>query len=187
MISRRLVAIILLGCPFFVPAHNFVYGQLVPRVNIIDRGELLFDDSDFSYKRWDSSELAGKVRVIQYIAGRTSAKKKNSMLITAVKDAEFPEDRFQPTTIVNTDDAIPGSGFFVRGKIEKNKKHYPWAQFIVDSDGLARKAWNLPEESSTIIVLDKNGHVQWAKDGALSPEEVNYVINLVRKLIEEDK
>jgi len=187
MMLRRLIAIILLGCPFFVSAHNFVYGQSVPRVNITDRGELLFDDSDFSYQRWDSAELAGKVRVIQYIAGRTSAKKKNSMLITAVKDAEFPEDRFQPTTIVNTDDAIPGSGFFVRGKIEKNKRHYPWAQFIVDSDGLARKAWGLPEESSTIIVLDKNGHVQWAKDGALSPEEVNHVINLLGQLIEEDK
>lgn len=187
MMLRKLVVIILLGCPCFASAHNLVYGKLVPGVNIIDRGELLFNDAGFSYKRWDSAELAGKIRVIQYIAGRTSAKKKNSMLITAVKDAEFPEDDFQPTTIVNTDDAIPGSSFFVRGKIEKNKKHYPWAQFIIDSNGVARKAWDLPEENSTIIVLDKNARVKWAKDGALSPEEVNHVISLLRQLIEEGK
>lgn len=56
----------------------------------------------------------------------------------------------------------------MRGKIEKNKRHYPWAQFIVDSDGLGRMAWRLPEESSTIVVLDKAGRVQWAKDGALT-------------------
>ncbi|MCI2404004.1 YtfJ family protein, partial [Serratia sp. PGPR-27] len=88
--------------------------------------------------------------------------------------------------IVNTDDAIPGSGFFVRGKIEKNKRHYPWAQFIVDSDGLGRMAWRLPEESSTIVVLDKAGRVQWAKDGALTPQEVDQVIALLRALIAQE-
>lgn len=187
MILRKLMSIVFLSFPFIVSANNFVYGQLPPEVKIIDRGELLFNKFEFTYKQWDSSELAGKVRVIQYIAGRTSAKKKNSMLITAVKEAGFPEDKFQPTTIVNTNDAIPGSVFFVRSKIEKNKKNYPWAQFIVDSAGLARSAWDLPEESSTIIVLDKNGRVQWAKDGTLSFDEVNHVLNLLRQLIDEDK
>lgn len=187
MMLRRLLFIILLGCPLLVSAHNFVNGRPVSKVSITDRGELILNNSKSIYKPWNSSELVGKVRVIQYIAGRTSAKKKNATLIKLVKDADFPEDRFQPTTIVNTDDAIPGSGFFVSGKIEKNKKHYPWAQFIVDSNGLGRKAWGLPEDSSTIIVLDKQGRVQWAKDGALSTEEANHVINLLHKLIEEDK
>lgn len=63
--------------------------------------------------------MAGKVRIIQYIAGRKSAKKKNSLLIKAVEAANFSQDRFQPTTIVNTDDAIFGTGYFVVGKIEK--------------------------------------------------------------------
>ena len=63
------------------------------------------------------------------------------MLIKAVKAAHFPLDRFQPTTIVNTDDVIFGSGFFVLGKIEKNKRRYPWAQFIIDSSGLGHKTW----------------------------------------------
>ncbi|HEL4614293.1 TPA: YtfJ family protein [Klebsiella pneumoniae] len=184
---RRWLIISLLLSPLAASAHNFIYGALVAPVAITDRGELLLSDGDFSYRPWKSSELAGKVRVIQYIAGRTSAKKKNSLLITAVKEANLPNYRFQPTTIVNTDDAIPATGFFVRSKIEKNKRHYPWAQFIIDSDGLARKAWQLPEESSTIIVLDKAGRVQWAKDGALTPEEVDQTIALLRKLIDQGK
>lgn len=61
----------------------------------------------------------GKSPHYQYIAGRKSAKKKNSLLIKAVEAANFPQDRFQPTTIVNTDDAIFGTGYFVVGKIEK--------------------------------------------------------------------
>ncbi|CAI2466142.1 YtfJ family protein [Serratia liquefaciens] len=187
MMLRRLLPLSLLLLPLMASAHNFVQGKPVVPVVIGDRGELLLENDTFSYKKWDSAELAGKVRVIQCIAGRTSAKKKNSMLITAVKEANFPNDRFQPTTIVNTDDAIPGTGFFVRGKIEKNKRHYPWAQFIVDSDGLVRQAWQLPEESSTILVLDKQGRVQWAKDGALTPDEVNQVIALLQKLISHDQ
>ncbi|MEF3107717.1 YtfJ family protein [Raoultella sp. WB_B2P2-3] len=179
----KLLTMAMLLLPFVASAHNFVYGQPVASVAIVDRGELILREGEFSYQNWNSGELAGKVRAVQYIAGRTSAKKKNSLLITAVKEVQFPEDRFQPTTIVNTDDAIPGSGFFVRGKIEKNKRNYPWAQFIVDSDGIGRKTWQLPEESSTILVLDQEGRVRWAKDGSLSPTEVSDVIGLVQKLI----
>jgi YtfJ family uncharacterized protein len=187
MSLRRWLIIPLLLSPLLASAHNFMPGKPVAPVAIADRGELLLHNGDFSYRPWNSAELAGKVRVIQYIAGRTSAKKKNSLLIAAVKEAALPNDRFQPTTIVNTDDAIPGSGFFVRGKIEKNKRHYPWAQFIVDSDGLGRRAWRLPEESSSIVVLDQAGRVQWAKDGALTPQEVDQVIALLRMLIDRDK
>ncbi len=119
MTLRRLLTLALLLSPLTASAHNFVHGRPVAPIAIADRGELLLRNGDFSYRPWNSAKLAGKVRVIQYIAGRTSAKKKNSLLINAVKDANLPGDRFQPTTIVNTDDAIPGSGFFVRGKIEK--------------------------------------------------------------------
>lgn len=187
MAANKLLAMTLMLLPFLASAHNFVIGEHVAPVAIHDRGELIYaDDGEFTYKKWNTAKLAGKVRVVQYIAGRTSAKKKNSLLITAVKEADFPQDRFQPTTIVNTDDVIPGSGFFVRGKIEKNKRNYPWAQFIVDSAGLARQAWQLKEESSTILVLDKNARVRWAKDGALTPDEVNDVITLLHILIAAD-
>lgn len=123
------------------------------------------------------------MRVIQHIAGRTSAKEKNANLIEAIKAAGLPHDRYQTTTIVNTDDAIPGSGMFVRSSIESNKQLYPWSQFIVDSNGLARKAWQLDEGSSAIVVLDKDGRVQWAKDGALTQQEVQQVVGLLHKLL----
>jgi hypothetical protein len=164
-------------------AHNFVEGQRVAPVGVADRGELVLDNDKFSYKSWNSAQLVGKVRVVQHIAGRSSAKEKNATLIEAIKSAKLPHDRYQTTTIVNTDDAIPGSGMFVRSSIENNKQLYPWSQFIVDSNGVVRKAWQLKEESSAIVVLDKDGRVQWAKDGALSQEEVQQVVDLLHKLL----
>ncbi|HED2546245.1 YtfJ family protein [Raoultella planticola] len=183
MTLRKLLAVSCLLFPLMASAHNFVDGQRVAPVGIADRGELILDNDKFSYKNWDSSQLAGKVRVVQHIAGRTSAKEKNATLIEAIKAAKFPHDRYQTTTIVNTDDAIPGSGMFVRSSIESNKQLYPWSQFIVDSNGLARKAWQLQEESSAIVVLDKDGRVQWAKDGALTQDEVQQVVALLHKLL----
>ncbi|MBB1199094.1 YtfJ family protein [Enterobacteriaceae bacterium 89] len=183
MTLRKLMAISCLLMPLIASAHNLQNDQRVPPVGVADRGELILDNNEFSYKNWNSSQLPGKVRVVQHIAGRTSAKEKNATLVEAIKAAKFPHDKYQTTTIVNTDDAIPGSGMFVRSSLESNKKLYPWSQFIVDSNGTVRSAWQLDEESSAIIVLDKEGRVQWAKDGALTQAEVQQVIALLHKLL----
>ena len=172
MTLRKILALTCLLLPMMASAHQFETGQRVPPIGITDRGELVLDKDQFSYKTWNSAQLVGKVRVLQHIAGRTSAKEKNATLIEAIKSAKLPHDRYQTTTIVNTDDAIPGSGMFVRSSLESNKKLYPWSQFIVDSNGVARGAWQLDEKSSAVVVLDKDGRVQWAKDGALTQEEV---------------
>jgi len=183
MTLRTMLAATCLLLPLVASAHNFATNQRVPPVGIADRGELMLDNDKFSYKNWNSAQLAGKVRVLQHIAGRTSAKEKNAALIEAIKSANLPHDRYQTTTIVNTDDAIVGSGMFVRNSLESNKKLYPWSQIIVDSNGVARKAWQLEEKGSAVAVLDKEGRVQFAKDGGLSQQEVQQVIALLHKLL----
>jgi YtfJ family uncharacterized protein len=72
---------------------------------------------------------------------------------------------------------------FVRSSLESNKTQYPWSQFIVDSNGVAQKSWQLETGSSAIVVLDKQGRVQFAKDGPLTQEEVQQVISLLRELL----
>ncbi|MFS2224338.1 YtfJ family protein [Pantoea sp. B65] len=184
MTTARYLAITLsLLMPLTAVAHNFVEGQRVTPVGIADRGELVYQHEEFSYKNWNSAQLTGKVRVIQHIAGRSSAKEKNAALIEAIKAAQFPHDHYQTTTLVNTDDAIPGTGMFVRSSIESNKQQYPWSQFIVDSRGAAKKAWQLDDGGSAIVVLDKQGQVRFAKDGALTQQEVKQVIALLHQLL----
>ena len=152
MSSRLIIALIIMLLAPGVQAHNFVTGKTVTPVYIQEGGELLLNsDDEIHYQKWNSTQLAGKVRIIQYIA----------------------------------DDAIFGTGYFVVGKIEKTKRRYPWAQFVIDGNGQGRVAWRLPEQSSTILVLNKAGQIQWAKDGSLTPEEVDHVIALAQKLINE--
>lgn len=107
MTLRKILALTCLLLPMMASAHKFETGQRVPPIGIADRGELVLDKDQFSYNTWNSAQLVGKVRVLQHIAGRTSAKEKNATLIEAIKSAKLPHDRYQTTTIVNTDDAIP--------------------------------------------------------------------------------
>ncbi|MDQ0631412.1 YtfJ family protein [Pantoea agglomerans] len=171
--------------PASVMAHDLRQDMRVPAVGVNDKGELLLQQDKFSYKNWNSAQLGGKVRVVQHIAGRSSAKEMNAALIEAIKAAKLPHDRYQTTTIVNTDDAIPGTGMFVRSSVETNKQQYPWSQFVVDSKGNVQHAWQLQPGSSAIVVLDKQGKVKFVKDGSLTQDEVTKVITLVTSLLKD--
>ncbi|MCZ4060107.1 YtfJ family protein [Pantoea sp. LMR881] len=185
IISTVMVTTLMISVCNFAQADDLHQGERVPAVGVNDKGELVWQHNEFSYKNWNSAQLSGKVRVIQHIAGRSSAKEKNAALIEAIKAAQFPHDRYQTTTIVNTDDAIPGTGMFVRSSIQTNKQHYPWSQFVVDNKGNVQKAWQLERASSAIVVLDKNGRVRFIKDGALSQEEVQQVMSLIASLLKQ--
>ncbi|WP_269844101.1 YtfJ family protein [Escherichia coli] len=175
MPSRWIVALIIALLAPGAAAHNFVTGKTVTPVYIQEGGELLLNsDDEIHYQKWNSTQLTGKVRIIQYIAGRKSAKKKNSLLIKAVEAANFSQDRFQPTTIVNTDDAIFGTGYFVVGKIEKNKRRYPWAQFVIDGNGLGRVAWQSTFTSMNLEELSMPGNT-------FSVRQLNHYIHYLQE------
>ncbi|WP_340621791.1 YtfJ family protein [Xenorhabdus siamensis] len=181
MLKNIMLPLILSLASISAFAHNITVEKPVPVVIITDKGELLLNDNKFSYQEWSSAELPGKVRTIQHIAGRSSAKEMNDPLIQALKAANLPKDQYQTTSIVNTDDAIFGTSAFVRSSLEDSKKEFPWSQFIVDSHGVAKTAWGLEPKSSAIIVLDKNGNVKFVKDGKLSHEEIVHVLALIKE------
>lgn len=110
MTLRKILALTCLLLPMMASAHQFETGQRVPPIGITDRGELVLDKDQFSYKTWNSAQLVGKVRVLQHIAGRTSAKEKNATLIEAIKSAKLPHDRYQTLPLLT-----PTTRFRVQG------------------------------------------------------------------------
>lgn len=185
MILRSLLIISFAIFPLFASAHNFALGDRLPAVGVDEKGELNYVNKDFSYSRWNSAKLPGKVRVVQHMAGRSSAKELNAPLVDAIRSANLPHDHYQTTTIINTDDAIIGTGMFVRSSIENGKKEFPWSQVIVDSNGAVKKAWQLEPKSSAVVVLDKNGVIKFAKEGALTQSEITQVIAMLHQLVKE--
>lgn len=163
-------------------AFNVETGKPLPLVFIANEGELVLNQQDLSYQRWSSQSLIGQPRLVIHVAGRLSAKAQSAPLIAALQQANFPRS-LQTTTIVNTDDAIPGSAIFVERSIASSKRDAPWQHFILDNSGVAQRAWQLTPQGSTVIILDAQGLVRFARDGALTPAEIKQAIALLRQLV----
>ena len=118
--------------------------------------------------------------MIQAIAGRSSAKAMNADLMTAITAADFPDDQYQTTTIINQDDAMWGTGSFVKSSAEDSKKEFSWSSMVLDAKGSVHKSWQLAAENSAIIVLDKNSQVLFVKEGKLTEQEINQALELIK-------
>ena len=157
-------------------------GKNLPYVKVSTLGEVNLDGSHekiVKYNEWDTKELKGKVRTIQAIAGRLSARKMNKAFIAAVGKAHFDPDNYQTATIVNLDDVIPLTGFLAKNGAEEAKKKH-WSSLVVlDENGIAAKTWSLKPESSAIIILNKQGTVVFFKEGKMSSEDQRLAFNLI--------
>lgn len=167
----------------FAFAHNVQLNNNLPSVSVAQDGEIIANGKNVSYKAWNSASLAGKVRVVNHIAGRSSVKEKNQGLINAIKAANFDRSKYQTTTIINADDAIVATGAFVKNSAENGKIENAHSQVVLDQKSSVKSAWGLKEKESFIAVLDKNGKVQFVAEGKLSAAQIQQVIDLVKNLV----
>ncbi|EGR1343107.1 YtfJ family protein [Vibrio parahaemolyticus] len=183
MKTKTLLPLLLALSPSLAFAHNLSVGETVPPAQVGAYGEIVLQGEGVAYQPWATQHMLGKVRVIQAIAGRSSSKEMNAPLMTAITAAKFPEDSYQTTTIINQDDAIWGTGSFVKSSAQDSKKEFPWSSMVLDENGLVANTWGLKEESSAIIVQDKQGKVLFVKEGALTQDEITQVISLIKQSI----
>ena len=165
-------------------AHNLQFNTALPYVSVQTDGEVIINNGSINYKNWESPALAGKVRVLQHMAGRSSVKEKNDSLMEMIKSQRFDASKYQTTTIINAEDAIFGTGAFVKSSAEKGKKNNPHSQVILDQTGQVKKDWGLQPKESLIVVLDKSGKVKFAHEGKLSEQQMNQVIELIKNLVQ---
>lgn len=166
-------------------AHNIQLNQPLPAVGVNKDGEMIAKGKDIQYKGWHSSTLAGKVRVVFHIAGRSSVKEKNEALMNAIRKANFDRSKYQTTTIINADDAIIGTGIFVKNSAEKGKLDNAHSQVVLDQGSSVKNAWKLKAQESFVAVLDKNGKVQFVSEGKLSAAQMQQILGLVEQLMEQ--
>ncbi|WP_047047355.1 YtfJ family protein [Vibrio mexicanus] len=178
---KLLLTAILASSPMLCAAHTITTGEPVPNIEVDKHGEILLKDDKTHYQAWSTESMLGKVRVIQAIAGRSSAKEMNAELMAAITAKEFDAESYQTTTIINQDDAMWGTGSFVKSSAESSKQEFPWSSMVLDSDGVVAQQWQLAEESSAIIVQNKSGEVLFVKEGALSAEEIAQVLSLIEQ------
>ncbi|EHR6002294.1 YtfJ family protein [Vibrio parahaemolyticus] len=183
MKTPSILSLLLALAPTLAFSHNLSVGQTTPSVSIDTYGEMTLQGDDVAYQPWATQQMLGKVRVIQAIAGRSKAKEMNAPLMSAITAAHFPEDQYQTTTVINQEDAIWGTGTFVKSSAEDSKKTFSWSSMVLDKNGVLATTWDLQQESSAIIVQNKQGEILFVKEGALTQDEVTHVIELIKQNI----
>lgn len=161
-------------------AAGIVVGSPLPDLAIAERGELLLQDGEVVYRPWYYPQLPDKVHIVQYMAATKSAGDLNKPFRDRL-DTDLGENSFQTTTILNMDDAIWGTGGFVLGELKSSKRKYPRAVLVVDDNGAGIEGWQLQNDSSAVMIVDRQGIVRYFKEGRMSAAETDSTLELIRQ------
>lgn len=182
---RTLAAFCLSTASLLALADNPAVGSPLPTLSLENRGEILLGSDGAYFQPWHSQQLSsGKVHVVQYMAGTMGASKLNQPLTDAIDAAKLGTDHLLITTVINLTE-VPRIGWgFALSEIRSNKQKYPMASLVVDAEGLGLNTWSLRPSSSAIAVVDSQQQVLFFKDGALTAEEVDQVLGLLKQQIQ---
>jgi len=175
---RTLIIIALLAAPA-AWASSIVPGQPLPELTITKRGELIAEGDDFDYRQWRAPQSIGKVHVLQYLAGRQSARSQSKPFTDRLQQ-ELPLDSYHVTTVINLDDALWGTGGFVVSELKSSKRKYPLSTIVLDEAGAGLRHWDLQPGGATIVVMDAGGTVLFLKEGAMTEPEIDATLELIR-------
>lgn len=156
--------------------------QPLPFLSIQDKGALALKpySDEAIYRPWSTTELTGKIRVVLHLAGRLSVKEMNAPFVDALKAAKLDHEKYQTTTIVNSDDTLIGTSLLVIHEMIGNQRLYPLSSFVLDDTSKAQKTWHLSRKNCAIMVLDRQGKLIFFKDGALTTKEIESTIALIK-------
>jgi YtfJ family uncharacterized protein len=164
---------------------NIQIGQPLPELSIDELGELLIiDDDEFAYQAWRAPVHPAKVHVLQYIAGTRKARRQTQAFTDRLEET-LPKGSYQFTTVINLDDAMWGTSGFVVGEVKSSKRKYPDSTIVLDEEGTGLLAWQLEKKSSAILVIDTSGTVLYLKQGVMSEDEIEVIVELIRQQIAE--
>ncbi|MRI32388.1 YtfJ family protein [Endozoicomonas sp. OPT23] len=164
----------------FTSALEIEVGATLPAVKVTDGGEMVVVKDSVEYQSWSSDTGAGKVRLINAIAGRGEASEMTTPVMSSLTDAGLPAEQFQTVTLINKDDAMFGTGGFVQSASEENKLKSPEATIILDEEGTVHEAWDLQSKSGAIIVVGKDNKVLYVKEGAMSEADAKEVMTTIK-------
>lgn len=180
---RFLFILLASSLPAFYAMADITLGEPLPPLTIDDRGELVLDDEEVRYASWQLPDGLGKPHVVQYMAGTMKARAQTRPFTDSL-EASIPYEKIHVTTLINLDQALWGTTGFVVGKAKSNKRKYPASTIVLDEEGLGQEAWRLSPKQAAVVILDAGGSVLYFKEGAMSEEDIQHTLTLIRQHIE---
>lgn len=130
-----------------------------------------------SGEAWNSSMLKDKVHVVFYVD--PDEKDTNEPFADALKASKPDKNNFASVAIINLA-ATWKPNMIIEAVLKSKQKKFPDTIYVKDRNKVLVKEWGLADDSSDILVFDKDGKLLYSKAGKLDKAEIEKVINLVK-------
>ena len=158
-------------------ADQISLGKKLPDLIIVEGGDLYFDRlGQRQFRPWSTKSILGKKRIIQYMPGRLSSRE-NLGLNSAVYAIDHPQ-RCRTVSIVNYNDALPGTWIFIEPEMGRNKKITPLCDIVLDKNGVGLEKWGLNLAENATIVVNEQGIVEFFYQGRLNKKQIEQIVTL---------
>jgi hypothetical protein len=173
MVKHLVKCLIFVSAVFLInqAAQAIEIGEIPPKVELREKLGGRLDG-----KPWSSEELQGKVHVLFYVD--PDEKDTNNDASEALDREKFSSDQFQSVGIINMA-ATWLPNFAISSAIKDKQKRYPKTIYVRDYKRVLVSAWEIADDSSNVLALDKKGKLIFRKDGKLTAEEIQTLIKVI--------
>jgi len=126
---------------------------------------------------WDSSMIKDKVYVMFYVD--PDEKDVNEAFAEALKKEDFDKSKYGTMAIINLA-ATWKPNMIINALLKQKQKKFPHAIYVKDKNKKLVKEWGLQDDSSDILVFDKESKLLYSKAGKLDASEIANVIALIK-------
>ena len=141
------------------------------------------DGGYLSGKPFDSSVLRGKISIILYAdpdeqsKGETLAEKLDELV------KELASLYLQKYMIINLDDTWKPD-FVIMKLLKSRQVDHPQSIYIIDRSSILSRAWGLEHDAFVCVILDSFGKVIYEGKGKFSGQEIEKIMNLIKKSVD---
>jgi len=125
---------------------------------------------------WNSSMIKDKIYVLFYVD--PDEKDTNNPFSEALKAKKYDREKFASIAIINLA-ATWLPNFAIEATLKKKQKEYPDTIYVKDKNKVLVKEWSLKDDSSNIVVFDKDGKVLYSFSGKLGEEEIKKALIII--------
>ncbi len=153
--------------------HAVNVGEVLPSV-VLDKN----NGGNSQDKPWHSKSLKGKVHVLLYM---DPDKRKEAMpFLDTLNAKQYDKKKYSTVAIVNLaatwmPDAI------LEGMLSKKQKELNNTEFVFDKRKYVLAKWDMKDDASNVVILDKNMKVLYSKSGKLSKKEEKKILNIIEE------
>jgi hypothetical protein len=140
-----------------------------------ENGGLVLDGS-----QWSSKSIKEKVYVMFYVD--PDEKDLNEHFSQALKKKHYDEKYFGSIAIINL--AATWKPNFIIEKILKSKQEeFPRTIYVKDKNKILVKEWKLADDSSDILLFNRDGKLLFYKAGAMNEKDMQKIFMLIEENI----